>query len=46
MLFEIDVPVDSRFAITVTSIGPLTATVTNSDCQIFSTEPTTFNVEA
>jgi len=39
MLFDIDVPVDSRFAITVTSFGPLTATITNSDCQIFSTEP-------
>jgi len=38
MLFDIDVPIDSRFAITVTSFGPLTASVTNSDCQIFSTE--------
>jgi len=39
MFFDIDVPVDSRFAITVTSFGPLTASVTNSDCQIISTEP-------
>jgi hypothetical protein len=39
MLFDIDVPIDSRFAITVTSFGPLTASVTNSDCEIFSTEP-------
>ncbi|WP_196816326.1 hypothetical protein [Candidatus Nitrosocosmicus oleophilus] len=39
MLFDIDVLIDSRFAITVTSFGPLTASVTNSDCEIFSTEP-------
>ncbi|MDF0680269.1 MAG: hypothetical protein P0116_04825 [Candidatus Nitrosocosmicus sp.] len=39
MLFDIDIPIDSRFAITVTSFGPLTASVTNSDCEIFSTEP-------
>lgn len=39
MLFDIDVLVDSRFAITVTSFGPLTASATNSDCAIISTEP-------